>query len=112
MKESHAERLATHSGPESCEVARKGSVEALTGVRAGRVLSREGELTSGSRRCRRKRKATPVASLARDAAGPCAVRDPGTHGNNLLGNREILSSPATAVDVAGRVGKSKDVRRR
>ena len=41
MKESYAEGLATHSGPESCGVHRKVSVEALTGARAGRVLSRE-----------------------------------------------------------------------
>lgn len=41
MKESYDEGVATHVGPESCDVARKGCVEALTGVRAGRVLSRE-----------------------------------------------------------------------
>jgi hypothetical protein len=41
MKESYAEGLATHSGSESCGGLGKGSVEALTGVRAGRVLSRE-----------------------------------------------------------------------
>ncbi len=41
MKESYAEGLATHRGPESCGGCRKGTVEALTGVRAGRVLSRE-----------------------------------------------------------------------
>src|ERR1700731_4399164 len=40
MKESYVERLATHGGPESCGVLRKESVEALTGVRAGRVFSR------------------------------------------------------------------------
>jgi len=41
MKESYVEGLATHSGPESCGDSREGIVEALTGVRAGRVLSRE-----------------------------------------------------------------------
>src|SRR6266852_6221189 len=41
MKESYVEGIATHDGPESYGVARKGGVEALTGVRAGRVLSRE-----------------------------------------------------------------------
>jgi len=41
MKDSYGEGLATHTGPESCGVARKGGVEALTGVRAGRVFSRE-----------------------------------------------------------------------
>ena len=41
MKVSDGEGIVTHAGPESCGAARKGSVEALTGERAGRVLSRE-----------------------------------------------------------------------
>ena len=41
MKESYGEGLATHTDPESCGAAREGSVEALTGERTGRVLSRE-----------------------------------------------------------------------
>src|SRR2546426_683418 len=43
MKESYGEGLATHTGPESCGAACKGGTEALTGVRAGRVLSRESD---------------------------------------------------------------------
>ena len=41
MKESYGEGVATHPGPESCSVGRKGDGEALTGGRAGQVLSRE-----------------------------------------------------------------------
>jgi RNA-directed DNA polymerase len=41
MRESYGEGLATHTGPESCIVVRKDAGEALTGVRVGRVLSRE-----------------------------------------------------------------------
>jgi hypothetical protein len=41
MKESYGEGVATHTGPESCVVVRKGGGEALTGERAGRLLSRE-----------------------------------------------------------------------
>jgi hypothetical protein len=40
MKKSHECEVATHIGPESCGVTRKGDVEALTGERAGRVFSR------------------------------------------------------------------------
>jgi hypothetical protein len=35
MKESYGEGVATHTGPESCAVAREGGGEALTGGRAG-----------------------------------------------------------------------------
>ena len=48
MKESYVEGLAAHSGPESCVVARKGGGEALTGVRTGRVSSRESNLLRGA----------------------------------------------------------------
>ncbi len=41
MKASYVEGIANHNGPESCGAAREGGVEALTGGRAGRVLSRE-----------------------------------------------------------------------
>lgn len=41
MEESCVEGLATHDVPESCVDAREGGDEALTGVRTGRVLSRE-----------------------------------------------------------------------
>ena len=41
MKEPYVEGVATHDGRESCVVVRKGGGEALTGVRAGEVLSRE-----------------------------------------------------------------------
>ncbi len=41
MEESYVEELATHDVPESCAGIRKDAGEALTGVRTGRVLSRE-----------------------------------------------------------------------
>ena len=41
MKESYDEGLANHIGPESCGGGSNAIAEALTGVRAGRVLSRE-----------------------------------------------------------------------
>lgn len=48
MKESYVEGLAAHSGPESCVIAREGRSEALTGERAGRVLSRESNSLRGA----------------------------------------------------------------
>lgn len=41
MKESYGEEIANRTGPELCVGVRKGTYEALVGVRAGRVLSRE-----------------------------------------------------------------------
>ena len=41
MKEPYEEGLASHLDPESCVRAREGTCEALTGARAGMVLSRE-----------------------------------------------------------------------
>jgi hypothetical protein len=41
MKESYSEGIASHTGPESCAGGREVAGEALIGVRAGRVLSRE-----------------------------------------------------------------------
>ena len=41
MEVSYGEGVATHTGPESCAVDREVGGEALTGERAGRVLSRE-----------------------------------------------------------------------
>ena len=75
MKEPYDKDLASHVGPESCGGPRKGSVEALTGVRVGRVLSRESYqievLTMSSRR-----KATRAESLWQDSARPHAVPRP------------------------------------
>ena len=41
MEVLYVEDLANHDGPESCADARKGGGEALIGVHAGRVSSRE-----------------------------------------------------------------------
>jgi RNA-directed DNA polymerase len=111
MKESYAEGLATHSGPESCGGSRKGTVEALTGVRTGRVSSRQRSkvrdadavgIAEGTTVAHRHREMRP---------GPARSQTPCTFGNTAHENREVLGSPA-GDGAAGRVGKSKDVRRR
>ena len=111
MKESYVEGLATHNGPESCGDSREGMAEALTGVRAGRVLSRERSLV---------RDADAVGIVGRHhrahryremRTGPARSQTPCMYGNTTHENREVLGSPA-ADGAAGRVGKSKDARRR
>jgi len=73
---SSSEDIASHTGPESWRVCREALLQALTGESAGWVLSREVFLIPGCRRLSPARKATPDASLSRDASGPRAVEDP------------------------------------
>jgi hypothetical protein len=117
MKESYVEGLATHDGPESCAGGGNSVGEALTGVRAGWVLSREinapvrehrvlrgaDAVEDGGRphRTRRQREARP---------DPARSETPRTHGNTSHGNRES-PRPSAAEGAADRIGKSKDVRR-
>jgi RNA-directed DNA polymerase len=110
MKESYGEGLATHTGPESCGAAREGGVEALTGVRAGRVLSCERKLrdadavmTSG--------RPHPVHRYREVQRRPAQSETPSTYGNISRENREIPCPPGED-GASGRVGKSKDERRR
>jgi len=110
MKESYVEGLATHDGPESCVIAREGGGEALTGVRAGRVLSRESTALRGADAVEEGGRQYPGRRYREALGDPARSETPCTYGNTSHGNREIPSPPA--VDgTAGRVGKSKDVRR-
>jgi hypothetical protein len=110
MKESHVKGLAAHSGPESCGSAREGTVEALTGVRAGRVFSRENKHSPGCRRRTTKRKATSGAPPSQGATEPRAVRDP-VHVRKHLAREPGDPMFARIGGDTGRVGKSKDKRR-
>ena len=110
MKESHVEGLATHDGPESCADARKGVGEALTGVRAGRVLSRESESLRGADAVRRSGRPHSVRRYGETYRDPARSETPCTYGNTSRENREIPCPPA-ADGAAGRVGKSEDSRR-
>jgi hypothetical protein len=115
MKESYGEGPASHTGPESCAAAREGRGEALTGGRAGRVLSREIHAPSRERRVLQDADAVKVSgrprSTRRDGEArrdPARSETPSTHGRTSHGNREIPRSP---VSTTGRIGKSKDERR-
>ena len=111
MKESYGEGLATHIGPESCGAARKSSVEALTGERAGRVFSRERHFLRGADAVRRSGRLHPARRYRETRRDPARSETPCTYGSTSHENREIPWSPVAAV-AAGRVGKSIDARRR
>lgn len=111
MKESYGEGLASHTDPESCGAAREGSVEALTGARAGRVFSRERTFLRDADAVRRSGKLHRAHRYREMRSGPARSETPCTYGNTSHENREIPWSPAAA-DAVGRVGKSIDARRR
>ena len=110
MKESHVKGLATHSGPESCVVAREGRGEALTGERAGRVLSRERRSLRGADAVGESGRPHPGHRYREMPGNPARSETPSMYGSTSRENREIPCPPA-ADGVAGRVGKSKDTRR-
>jgi len=120
MKESYVEGLASYGGPESCVHIREGVGEALTGARAGRVLSREihdpcrevwairgaeaVEISRRSHRCRRIGEAAP---------DPARSETPCRRGNISYGNREI-PRPSEAhweASASERIEKPKGVQR-
>jgi len=76
VKVSDSEGLANHTGPESCVVVGDGYGEALTGERAGRVLSPEIKVLAGCRRAPNTRKATRFAPVGRGVGRPGGVGDP------------------------------------
>jgi hypothetical protein len=110
MQKSYECEIATHIGPESCGAACEGSVEALTGERAGRVFSRvrnflrDADAVGESGRLHRVHRYREVCQ------SPARSETPSTYADTSHGNREIPRPPRAAVAL-GRIGKSKGVRR-
>jgi hypothetical protein len=118
MKESYGEGIANPTGPESCGVVdRKVAAEALTGVRTGRVWSREINalwrepwLLRGADAVEVSGRPHRTLRYRERRSDPARSETPSTYGSILHGNREVprLSAEQGAAD---RIGKSKDVRR-
>jgi len=109
MKESYVEGLANHNGFESCVEGRDPLGEALTGVRAGRVLSREINTVRDADLLMRWGRQQSTGRKGKAWRYPARSETPSMHGNNLRENRENLRPPRQAR--LGRIEKSKDVRR-
>jgi hypothetical protein len=115
MEVSYGEGLATHTGPESCVGAGDRGREALTGERAGWVLSREihapqvrvlrsaDVLEDDGRPHRQRRYGEALPDFARSET-------PRMYGGTLCGNREIPRPSAGRVP-ADRTGNPIGVRR-
>jgi hypothetical protein len=110
MQKSYESGVANHIGPESCGAVRKGSVEALTGERAGRVFSRVRKSLRDADAVRRSERQHLVRRYREACQSPARSETPCTYADTSRGNWEIPCSPK-AVVALGRVGKSKDVRR-
>jgi hypothetical protein len=94
MQKSYSEGLAIHTGPESCGYIGNDMSEALTGVHAGWVLSRESFYIQA-------RSADAVETVGRPHRMPCYGKrhldsarseTPRTYGNSLHRNWEIPCS--------------------
>lgn len=112
MKEPYGEGVATHAGPESGTAVCEGRGEALTGVRAGWVMSRE--IREPLRRSLRGGDAVSedgrphlVHHFRELYQDPARSETPRMYATILHGSREVPRSSAArgAVD---RIGKSKD----
>jgi RNA-directed DNA polymerase len=108
MQESYGEDLASHTDPESCAVARKGAREALTGARAGGLLSREILLVRGADAVSGSGRLHPMPRYGERDGDLARSENLRMHGNISRENREVPYSPAP-YGVAGRIGKSQDV---
>ena len=111
MRESYDEGIASHIGPESCAFAREGGGEALTGVRAGRVWSREILFNFRVLTLWDRWKATLGRSLARDRLRPCAVGDPEHVRKRPTREPGGPVSAFRREGSGGRTGKSEDTSR-
>lgn len=117
MKVSYSEGVAIHTGSESCTFVGNDEGEALTGVRAGEVLSREIEppsrkrwpllgadaLERGGRQNWKRRERETLLDPARSETLSM-------HASTLSGNREI-PCPSVGEKTTDRIGKSKDTHR-
>jgi hypothetical protein len=111
MKESYIEEPATHDGPESCAVGREAGGEALTGVRAGRVLSRVmHESLRGADVLEDDGRPHPWGRHGETPRDPARSETPSTSGITSHGNREIPRSSGSWV-CPDRIGKPKGARR-
>ena len=93
MKESCIEGPASHDGPESCAVTRKGVSEALIGAHAGGVLSRENTCTQGADDVVLNGRQHIGGRQGESADDPARSKTSCMRGSSMRENREIPRSP-------------------
>ena len=108
MEELYAEGLATHGGPESCAVAREGSGEALTGVRAGRAIEPRNALR-GAHAVHEAEGNIAGGAICESSGDPARSGNQGMYGTSVRENRESPCPPVRLVSGAGRPGNAEAV---
>ena len=106
MKESYGEGVATHTDPESCGAVRKERVEALTGERAGRVLSRVRKRLRGADAVQEGGRQQPSRRYRETPRSPARSIDP-VHARTHHAWEPGGPRSARGNGTAGRVGKPK-----
>jgi len=96
MKEPYGEGVANHTDPESCVGLPRGGGEALTGARAGQVLSREIPKTQGADAVLRVGRQHRSVASARRSRALRGQRPWARTGSTSHGNRESPSSPSSS----------------
>ena len=120
MEVSYVEGLASYGGPESCVHIREGVDEALTGGRAGRVLScvihasgRKARDARGAEVVESHRRPHRACRIGEAGMDPAQSQTPRMRASTLYGNREI-PRPSVArreAFAAERIEKPKGVQR-
>jgi len=120
MKVSYVEGIASYDGPESCVHIREGVGEALTGGRAGRVLScvihapgRKAWAVRGAEVVETHRRPHRACRIGEAGTDPAQSQTPRMRASTLFGNREI-PRPSVArreAFAAERIVKPSGVRR-
>lgn len=87
MQEPDGEDLASHTGPESCEGGSNVALEALTGVRAGWVLSLVMSSVQGADAFRFDGRPHGSSRYRKGWTSPAGSKTPCTHGRTSQGGR-------------------------
>ena len=97
MRTPDIEGVATRDGPESCVAAREGGGEALTGVRAGRVIEPRNPLDRGADAVDRSGRPHRLQRYRELLADPARSKTPCMCGISVRENREVPCPPARVI---------------
>ena len=97
MEEPYVEGVATHDGPESCAGVREGGGEALTGVRAGRVIEPRNPPDRGADAVDRSGRQHRPQRYRELLADPARSKTPCMHGISMRENREAPRPPVRVI---------------